>query len=190
MPDLWNQRLVHILWELSDDTVTKERVPTHLLDVGRPPKVEVGYPPATGVSVKDRKIPVGLRPSFQWWLWWLTVLTAHHRTELSWVSGHHFSTNFHLIIITLRYLGGIWVTFYSTGPWTSGWKWIGESTRFRISHCVFRYWPELTMGDHLQVSISRFLNVFGCSDVFRVSGQLYGCHQEHTPFDVVAWHGK
>jgi len=101
-----------------------------------------------------------------------------------------FSTIFHLIVIILRYLGGIWVTFYSTGPWTSGWKWIGEPTRFRISHCVFRYWPELTMGDHLQVRDSRFLNVFGCSDVFRVSGQLYGCHQEHTPFDVVAWHGK
>ena len=25
---------------------------------------------------------------------------------------------------------------------------------------------------------------------FRVCGQLHVCKQEHTPFDVVAWHGK
>ncbi|XP_006459014.1 hypothetical protein AGABI2DRAFT_200921 [Agaricus bisporus var. bisporus H97] len=26
--------------------------------------------------------------------------------------------------------------------------------------------------------------------VYKVSGQLHACHQEHTPFDVVAWHGN
>lgn len=26
--------------------------------------------------------------------------------------------------------------------------------------------------------------------VYKVAGQLHACHQEHTPFDVVAWHGN
>jgi homogentisate 1,2-dioxygenase len=26
--------------------------------------------------------------------------------------------------------------------------------------------------------------------MYRVCGQLHACHQDHTPFDVVAWHGK
>ncbi|KAF9048822.1 homogentisate 1,2-dioxygenase [Panaeolus papilionaceus] len=26
--------------------------------------------------------------------------------------------------------------------------------------------------------------------VYKVGGQLHACHQEHTPFDVVAWHGN
>ncbi len=26
--------------------------------------------------------------------------------------------------------------------------------------------------------------------VYKMCGQLYACHQKHTPFDVVAWHGK
>lgn len=26
--------------------------------------------------------------------------------------------------------------------------------------------------------------------VYKVGGELHVCKQEHTPFDVVAWHGK
>jgi homogentisate 1,2-dioxygenase len=26
--------------------------------------------------------------------------------------------------------------------------------------------------------------------VYKVAGKLYACEQDHTPFDVVAWHGK
>ena len=64
---------MHILRERieRDNHVEKRKVPTHLLDVGRPPKVEAAYPPATEVSVKDRKILVGLGSNFSvddfWW---------------------------------------------------------------------------------------------------------------------------
>lgn len=26
--------------------------------------------------------------------------------------------------------------------------------------------------------------------IYKISGKMHGCHQEHTPFDVVAWHGN
>lgn len=42
----------------------------------------------------------------------------------------------------------------------------------------------------LQVNGFHMFHIPKTDPLFRTGGKLFSCSQDHTPFDVVAWHGK
>lgn len=48
----------------------------------------------------------------------------------------------------------------------------------------------IKLHSHLQVCIPPVYAPLILTSTYRLGGQLFTCKQEHTPFDVVAWHGK
>lgn len=42
---------------------------------------------------------------------------------------------------------------------------------------------------HIHIASCTYIS-YSTPVVYKVSGKLHACHQEHTPFDIVAWWGK
>ena len=106
------------------------------------------------------------------------------------VSGQHFLHEFspdrYHTKISWRYLGHV-LLYQTLDLWVeTDWR-IHEILNFPSRVSI------LTRTHNGRSSTSQDFYTPRCIQLLRyarVSGQLHSCHQEHTPFDVVAWHGK